>query len=98
GVTAAIGEMLLQSEDDRIHLLPALPKAWEDGTVKGLRARGGFEIDIMWKDGGLIAATIKSSAGGPFHVFYAGKEITLEMKKGKTVQLDGTLSRQKRHK
>jgi alpha-L-fucosidase 2 len=95
GVTAAVAEMLLQSEDGRIHLLPALPKAWKNGMVQGLRARGGFEIDMTWKDGRLIAATIKSGAGGTCHVFYAGNEITLEMKKGESIQLDGTLSSHK---
>jgi alpha-L-fucosidase 2 len=89
GVTAAIAEMLLQSEEGCIHLLPALPEAWKNGMVAGLRARGGFEIGMSWKDGQLITATIKTSAGGSCHVFYAGKEIVLEMKKGKSVQLDG---------
>ena len=93
GVTAAVGEMLLQSEDGRIHLLPALPEAWENGRVKGLRARGGFEIDMAWKDGRLTAATIKSSAGGTSHVYYAGNAIMLKMKKGESVRLDGTLSK-----
>src|SRR5258708_7167823 len=88
GVTGAIAEMLLQSEEGRIHLLPALPEAWKNGMVEGLRARGGFEIDMTWKDGRLVAATIKSGLGGTCHVFYAGKEITLEMKKGESVQLD----------
>jgi len=92
GVTAAIAEMLLQSEEGRIHLLPALPEQWKNGTVKGLCARGGFEIDIAWKDGRLIAATIKSSGGGTSHVYYAGKAIMLKMKKGQSVRLDGTLS------
>jgi alpha-L-fucosidase 2 len=92
GVTAAIAEMLLQSEEGRIHLLPALPEAWKDGSVAGLRGRGGFEIDMTWKHGRLIEGTIKSSAGGTCHVYYAGKAIMLTMKKGESVRLDGTLS------
>jgi alpha-L-fucosidase 2 len=96
GVTAAIAEMLLQSEEGRIHLLPALPEAWKNGMVEGLRARGGFEIEMTWKDGLLVAATIKSSVGGTCRVFYAGKEITLETKKGEIVRVDGMLSRHKK--
>jgi alpha-L-fucosidase 2 len=91
GVTAAIAEMLLQSEEGHIHLLPALPEAWKNGTVSGLRARGGFEIDMTWKDGRLISATIKSSEGGTSHLHYAGKAIMLKMKKGESVRLDGML-------
>jgi alpha-L-fucosidase 2 len=98
GVTAAIAEMLLQSEEGRVQLLPALPEAWKNGMVEGLRARGGFEIDMTWKDGLLVAATIKSSLGGTCHVFYAGKEIILETKKGESIRVDGTLSSDKRPK
>ena len=62
GASAAIAEMLVQSHRDVIHLLPALPAEWNDGAVQGLRARGGFDVDIAWSGGRATHATIRAHA------------------------------------
>lgn len=92
GVTAAIAEMLLQSRPDVIHLLPALPDAWENGSVSGLCARGGFVVDLTWRDHKLVSATIHSKTGEPCTVKYGGKTVDLKIKKGGAIQLNGGLS------
>ncbi len=90
GITAGMCEMLLQSHEDEINLLPALPKAWLDGSVKGLRARGGFEVDIVWKDGKLVSATVHSLLGNnPCHLRYGNVTCSVKIKKGKAFQWDG---------
>lgn len=80
GATAGIAEMFVQSHLDVIQLLPALPSAWKDGQIKGLMARGNFEIDIVWKNGKMIKAIILSKAGGLCKLFTKEKIETTGIK------------------
>ena len=88
GGCAGVMEMLVQSEYDAdtqqssIELLPALPEAWPAGSVRGLCARGGFEVDFSWKNGKVVTATIRSKTGGTANIIYNGKNKRLKLKKG----------------
>ena len=89
--------MLLQSSGEAIELLPALPSAWPEGKIKGLCARGGFEVDMEWKENRLSHASIKAKAGGVCRLKLPGnykvidplgKEVNLERIMGEVVQFE----------
>ena len=95
GAASGVAEMLLQSHvktgdgpsDYRIDLLPALPSAWPTGRVTGLRARGGFEVDLAWAEGKLTAATLRSRLGRPAVVRYGDQTVVLETQPGRSYDL-----------
>lgn len=92
GGTAGIAELFLQSHTGKLHLLPALPSAWTDGSITGLLARGNFEVSIWVKDGRLDHADILSKKGGRCTLLYEGQEIETDTKPGQkfTVAPDAT--------
>lgn len=95
GGTSGITEMLMQSENGTVHLLPAIPDAWQEGSVKGLRARGNYTVDISWNNGTLSSALLHSGSGGRCNVHYAGHNVTLKTKKGHFYRIsydDGSLN------
>ncbi len=88
GYTAGVAEMLLQSHQGFIELLPALPAEWPTGEVKGLRARGGFEVDMSWEQGELTKATIRSLEGTKSKLRYENKELDIALNKGEVLTID----------
>lgn len=87
GGTAGVTEMLMQSHAGCIHLLPALPDAWAEGNISGLKARGNFTVDIAWKEGKLHKVEILSGAGEPCELRYGNKTVRLVTEKGKRYTL-----------
>ncbi|MES2240262.1 MAG: glycoside hydrolase family 95 protein [Bacteroidota bacterium] len=87
GGTAAVAEMLVQSDENEIRLLPALPDVWDSGSVKGICARGGFEIAMQWNDKKLKKVTVFSKNGGNTALIYEGKNQKINLKKGEKTEL-----------
>lgn len=89
GYAAAVNEMLAQSHMGVIHLLPALPKAWPDGCVRGMRLRGGYELDMVWKGGTLAEAVLRAVADAPEPcvIRHGAATKTCTLKKGRSIAL-----------
>lgn len=92
GLCSGIAEMLMQSHNGAIHILPTLPEKWDTGFVKGLRARGGFEVNIEWKNNELFSAEIYSENDGICTVNYKGKKIKISAVNGERYLLDKNLT------
>lgn len=82
GGAAGIAEMLLQSQNNEIHILPALPSSWANGKITGLRARGGYTIAMSWQSGRLTQLTITADKAGTHSVRYGNKVLPVQLKKG----------------
>ena len=93
GITAGVAEILLQSHEGEIVLLPALPAAWHTGHVTGLRARGGWTVDMAWQGGHLTSAVLRSTGGTKCRVRYGEKATSFTLRSGATVHLGAGLER-----
>ncbi|MEB2777633.1 glycoside hydrolase family 95 protein [Algoriphagus sp. D3-2-R+10] len=89
GYTAGVAEMLVQShETGLIRLLPALPKAWANGSITGLKARGNYTLDLTWQDGKLKTCRIYAGNSGKIMIFYDGSEMDLDLEKGQSFEIE----------
>lgn len=96
GGTSGMTEMVLQSRNGAVHLLPALPSAWPNGKLTGLRARGGLGVDVWWKDGKLLRARLTANKAGRHTVHVAGRSLVADLRRGERIELtmrDGQLRR-----
>ena len=84
GGTAGVCEMLMQSGDNKIELLPALPEQWKEGSVSGLCARGGYEVNFEWKDGKVRDCSIKAKTNSTVTLLYNGQQKTVKLKANKS--------------
>ncbi len=91
GAAAGIAEMLLQSQSGELVLLPALPQAWAEGSVRGLRARGGFEVNLAWANGKLTRAEVKSLLGNPLTIRYGERIVEMKTRRGRSIPFDARL-------
>ena len=91
GGSAGIAELLLQSQNNVIHILPALPNAWQKGIIKGLKARGNFKVDIYWRKGELTKLVVQSSSGGVCNIRYKNNSFRIKTEKGKNYLLNKDL-------
>jgi len=96
GGTSGMTEMILQSRNGRIYLLPALPSAWPSGHITGLRARGAVDVDVRWTGGKLAEAVLTARGDGGHTVVVGGSSLTVNLRKGQSARLvlrDGVLTR-----
>jgi alpha-L-fucosidase 2 len=91
GYTAAVAELLMQSHEGFIRILPTLPPNWKNGEITGLKARGNITVDIKWKEGILDSLVLTSNSDQKKRIVYEGNEVILNMKKGKVYKLDKNL-------
>jgi alpha-L-fucosidase 2 len=92
GFAAAVNEMLAQSHMGYVHLLPALPEQWSEGEVKGMKLRGGYELDMTWKDGAPTRVLVRNSAGkdGNLRVVLQGKSMEFQIAAGQRIELSAS--------
>jgi len=93
GGTAGVAEMLVHSHDGVVHILPALPDAWRTGEVRGLRARGGYTVDISWRDGRALRVTVHASVPGTLRLALDGRERRVAMRRGESRTFEGVGAR-----
>ena len=97
GATAGIAEMLVQSHNDQVILLPALPDIWKSGSVNGLKARGGYEVDIEWDQGKLKKVKMISKISNVVNLQYRDNIISYNLNASESIELNGDLKKIKEH-